>query len=227
MKYIIDAIDQTKGIRLITYSVSNTCENRIKKVLALHLTSHECQPLLTPIYTCVKELLINAVKANYKNLYFEEAGATAGIKGTISQKTALQLFKMEITRENTKNLARIAKEKNMTADVTIAVNGGILDICVRNPVVMTEDEYKRVRRKLVDANECSDITEYFLSQVDDPDNEGAGIGLVLVTMILKSLGLNQSALTIASGKDSTKAELRIPLNPATLTHFQKSVAAAG
>jgi len=61
---------------------------------------------------------------------------------------------------------------------------------------------------------------------DDPENEGAGIGLVLISMILKSLGVDQSRLDIRSLDDRTMASLTIPLNSATLEHYAQSTAHA-
>jgi len=83
---------------------------------------------------------------------------------------------------------------------------------VINPAQMTAQEINKVRQKLKEASECEDIAEYFIKADDDPEREGAGLGLVMISMMLKSLKLSHRNLIIATDKESTQATLIIPLN---------------
>lgn len=226
MKYITNAVEENKDVRIITYSVSTTNENRLKKVLALYLRKRGCEVLLGPIYTCVKELLINAVKANYKHIYFEGAAPQSPAPDLLGHDKVIRLFKLEMSREDAKTLARLARSRDMKAEIVFHHEKDTLSISITNPIAMTPDELQKVRKKLADARKCDDISDYFLMNADDPENEGAGIGLVLISMILKSLGVNQSRLDIRSLEDRTMASLTIPLNRATLEHYAQSTAHA-
>lgn len=226
MKSVIEAVNSDQNVRLCMYTVNSTSETRVKKVLALYLKRQACETLLSPVYTCVKELLINAVKANYKNIYFEEYGSQHGAASPADYQTALKLFKLEMTRENERNLGRIARKRGMKAEVLFRAEGATLNVTVANPVSMTPQELESVHRKLEEARECSDISDYFLIHSDDPNTEGAGIGLVLISMILKSLGVPDPVPRIRSGQGQTLASLQIPLGPQTLEHYMKSTKSA-
>ncbi|RPI91911.1 MAG: hypothetical protein EHM32_09890 [Spirochaetales bacterium] len=226
MKYITDAVKENKDVRIVTYSVSSTNENRLKKVLALYLRKQGCEVLLGPIYTCVKELLINAVKANFKHIYFEGSAPQSPAPGIIADDKVIRLFKLEMSREDARTLARLARSRDIKAEIVFHHEDDALDISITNPIAMTPEELVKVRKKLDDARMCDDISDYFLMNADDPNNEGAGIGLVLISMILKSLGVDQSMLDIRSLQDRTMASLTIPLNRATLEHYAQSTTQA-
>ncbi|MCU0845287.1 MAG: hypothetical protein MUC76_10215 [Spirochaetes bacterium] len=226
MKYITDAVKDNKDVRIVTYSVSSTNENRLKKVLALYLRRQGCEVLLGPIYTCVKELLINAVKANFKHIYFEGSAPQSPAPGVIPDDKVIRLFKLEMSREDARTLARLARSRDIKAEIVFHHEDDTLDISITNPIAMTPEELAKVRKKLDDARKCEDISDYFLMNADDPNNEGAGIGLVLISMILKSLGVDQSRLDIRSLEDRTMASLAIPLNRATLEHYAQSTTQA-
>ncbi len=226
MKAVLDHIKANQRIRLITYAVTSASENRMKKILAVMLRQRDCLVLLSPIYTCLKELIINAVKANYKNIYFENYTPKNAADQLINYHTALQLFKLEISREDSKNLARIARKRNITAEVEFIIDGDdVLHLRVINPVPMTAGELKTVRKKLEDARMCHDISEYFLMNADNPENEGAGVGLVLIAMILRGLGVDLSTFEITCDDVCTRASLIIPLTDDTVRHYRESTTA--
>lgn len=220
MKYLIKAIDENKDVRVLLYTFNNNTENRIKKVLALYLKNRGCEVLFSPIYTCIKELLINAIKANYKNIYFENYNQANS--SSLDYQTALKLFKLEMTRENERNLLRLARQKDIKAEILFQARGEVLTVRVTNPIPMSPLEFENVKKKLEEARRCDDISDYFLMHADDPNTEGAGIGLVLISMILRSLGVEQSTLRIRSDSALTAASIAFPLNQMTIEHFEKN-----
>ncbi len=224
MKYVIKAIDEQKDVRVLMYTFNTNTENRIKKVLALYLKNRGCEMLFSPIYTCIKELLINAIKANYKNIYFENYSNANS--GAVDYQTALKLFKLEMTRENERNLLRLARQKDIKAEISFQARGEALTVRVTNPIPMTSLELDNVKKKLEEAKQCNDISDYFLLHADDPNTEGAGIGLVLISMILRSLGVAQSTLRIRSDASVTSASIAFPLNNMTIEHFEKNTMSA-
>lgn len=222
MKYVIDAINDGKPVRISMYSMNSSSENRVKKTLALILNKYNCGVLLSPLYTCVKELLINAIKANYKNIYFEDFAPNGTDGDGLNYHTALRLFKLEMSREDAKNLERLARRREISADVFFYVDSDILTVTVINPTPMTEKELDKIRQKLIDAESCNDISDYFLIHADDPENEGAGIGLILTAMILRSLGVDLSTLTITCDHAVTRAKLAVPLTYTTIKNYEKN-----
>ncbi|HOM11338.1 MAG TPA: hypothetical protein PLV81_14450, partial [Spirochaetota bacterium] len=68
-----------------------------------------------------------------------------------------------------------------------------------------------------------DITDYFIQAQEDDYKEGAGLGLVLITMMLKGMGLTQSNFIIDSDYEKTIASIIVPLTQATLQEYQKRI----
>ncbi len=197
--------------RVATYSISEDMENEVRGILHCILNDYNCEDLFAPIYTSVKELIINAIKANYKNIYFENYSSKSNLHRALKYETALQLFQLELNRENAGYLERIARSEDIKAEIALWTSEDFLHVEVVNPVMMTEIELTNVKKKLYDAESCGDIAEYFLRNIDDPMREGAGLGLILITMMLKSLQAPSDSLSISSDENRTTAHLRIPL----------------
>ncbi len=216
MEIIEKAIQNNKKIRMIAYSVSETIEERLQGILDYILKRYDCHALLSSIYTCVKELLINAVKANFKHIYFEGYAPKNEADKIIDYELSLKLFKLELSRENAAYFEELARRSDIKSQIDISISNGTLYLEISNPVAMTDREYKNVQRKLDDARSCEDISEYFLKIEDDPEKEGAGLGLVLVSIMMKNIGIPEEFFSIKSFDDHTTATLIIPLTMANL-----------
>jgi hypothetical protein len=201
----------SKKIHIVAYSVSDDVETQTKETLFNILAIRDLEDLLAPVYTCVKELIINAIKANFKNIYFENYVPMSNYQNVIAYETALQLFQLEMNREDAKHFGDIAREDDIKAEIDIWTVEDVLHVIVTNPVKMTETEYKKVKQKLNDAENCRDLADYFLKNMNDPYREGAGLGLILIMMVLKSLQAPKDSLIILSQDNKTTAYLKIPL----------------
>jgi len=201
----------SKKVRIVAYSVSDDVEIQIKETLFKILTIRDLEDLFAPIFTCVKELIINAIKANFKNIYFENYVPMSNYQNMIAYEAALQLFQLEMSRENAKHFGDIAREDDIKAEIEIWTVEDVLHVIVTNPVKMTDTELKKVKQKLNDAENCRDLADYFLKNMNDPYREGAGLGLILIMMVLKSLQAPKDSLVILSENNKTTAYLKIPL----------------
>jgi hypothetical protein len=203
--------NQENSARIVAYAITDTVENEVRSVLRSILDMHDCSDLLAPIYTSIKELIINAIKANYKNIYFEGYNPKVKNDDTIDYEMALRLFQLEITRENATTLEDFARKSDIKTEIEVWTIEKVLHVLVTNPVKMTDMEIANIQRKLVDAENCRDLADYFLSNMDDPYREGAGLGLILIMMMLKSLRAPKDSLVISSDSRKTSAYLKIPL----------------
>ncbi len=208
-----EAIEQNKRIRILAYSVSDYVEQRMKDILEIVFRKYRKPDMVPPVYTCLKELLINAVKANFKNIYFEGYSSKNSSENILEYELALKLFKLEMSRENAEYLEKLARNFDMKAEVIIQTRPRDLSITVTNPVEMTEREKNNVRFKLECARRFNDITEYFLETDtgNEDEEEGAGLGIILISMMLKNMGGAEHDFTIVSENQQTVATLRIPL----------------
>jgi len=199
-------------ISIEAYSVSDDVEKELKNVLEALLNEYNIIDMQHPLYTCIKELLINAIKANFKNIYFEDYSTQDPSKQLLSYEVAIKLFMLEMTREEAQNLERLARKKDIKARISIWIKDDFLNFSIHNPVPMTEIEQKNVEKKIEIANRLNDISEYFMEIENDPHKEGAGLGLVLITMMLKGLFNSNESLNIKTDTHGTTASIRVPLN---------------
>ena len=208
-----EAVENNKRIKILAYSVSDYIEHRMKEVLELIFNKYNNPSMVPPVYTCLKELLINAVKANFKNIYFEGYSSKNKSESVIDYELALKLFKLELSRENAQHMENLARKFDMKAEVVIHAVDGNLNISVMNPVEMTEREKENVRYKLKCAMKYNDITEYFaeFDMAGESSEEGAGLGIILITMMLRNMGGSNNDFMITSENNRTTAFLRIPL----------------
>lgn len=209
-----EAVIQNKKIKILAYSVSDNVESRMKEVLGLIFTKYKRTDMMPPVYTCVKELLVNAVKANFKTIYFEGYSSKNSSESIIDYEMALKLFKLELSRENALYMEKLARKFNMKAEVLIHANSDNLYIRVTNPVEMTEREKNNIKTKLLCARQYNDIAEYFEKNDSDTESsdEGAGLGIILISMMLKNMGVGDRDFKISSEDSKTIAQLVIPLS---------------
>lgn len=195
----------------MAYSISDEVEMQLRQILFEILQKYNCTELMAPIYTSIKELVINAIKANFKNIYFEDYSPKNRSHDIIKYEKALELFKLEISRENSNYFEKLARKDDIKAVIELWTDDKMLHVKVANPVTMTDRELNNVNKKLIDAESCKDLADYCIKNLDDPYREGAGLGLILIMMMLKSLQAPKESLVITSEPRSTTAYLKIPL----------------
>ncbi len=216
---IADAVTNNKVIRIQAYSVSDEVERRVQYTLDLILRKYHRPDLTAPIYTCIKELLINAVKANFKNIYFEDYTPKNQADRIINYNVALKLFKLEMSRENAHHLERLARDEDMKAEIVFQMTDEKLHVIVTNPATMTDLEKQNVEKKLRAARECFDIGDYFQKYDDSEEDEGAGLGIILISIMLRNMGVTDRDFFILSEKGNTTASIKIPLGASvTVNH---------
>ncbi len=223
MQRVEDAVRNNKQVKMIAYSVSPIIEERMKMIIKVFLVHRGCEVLQDALYTAVKELLINAIKANFKNVFFENYNTKNKAESVIDYQTSLKLFRLEMNREGARYLSRLSKLRSLKAEILFRIKDDDFLIDIMNPAPMTEIEMENVSRKLEYAARCEDIIEYFDMDDEDPNQEGAGLGLILISMILKSLGIGPEGFRIGCDGVTTVASLAIPLREHTLANYRKHV----
>jgi hypothetical protein len=205
---------------ITAYEVNPTTQRDIKQSLRDVLTYYGCQDLMLPIFTCINELLVNAVKANYKNIYFENYCPKNSAFSKLPYSKALELFRLEINTDGAENLTRLARERGMLAVLRVSVRSKVMHIAVTNPSPMTEIESSNVTTRIGAVRRLEQMADYFDENEDSACHEGAGLGIVLIGMMLKSLGLSSDRFEIRTDSKSTTASLDIPLDESTLSAYR-------
>ncbi len=195
----------TKDISFFVFN--QDIEKNVESILAEIFAQYGKVEYTGIIFTCVKELIINAVKANLKRVLFEEH--KMNIDDEKEYLAGMLRFRNELNTLNILNYESKLKSKNYW--VKISVEHSVDGICIEvtNNAHITRIEEQRLREKLRKAMQYTDIAQFYMEQGDEI--EGAGMGIALVIMLLKGLGVDPSLFRLGNtNEDNTLIRLEIP-----------------
>jgi len=165
---------------------------------------------LAPVLEIIlKELTMNAAKANFKKIFFAENGLL--LEDPAQYEQGILRFRQIFSEDMFAQYGRKAREARLDVTTIFDFNVDRFVIEMRNNVPMSSTEERRVRDKLRSAMSCTHAGEFIMDNIDE--TEGAGLGLMLCIAALRSVSVNPRYLTIATDLSShTVARLEIPLH---------------
>ena len=204
---IADSVDALGDIVFVTYSVLDETEERIKFALHRMLEKHGKEEYFTPLYSCTKELIANATKANAKQILIEEGiirdpddpiDVVKQIRSILNERALLEYgIKTKLRRFSTRTYFR--------------VRDGVLTIEVINNLPLAEKDIQRILDRIEKSSHYDSIAEFYMEN-PDPIAEGMGLGLSMVVVLLKSININYRNFTVfTDGERKTYAKVNIPL----------------
>jgi putative nucleotidyltransferase with HDIG domain len=201
-------------LTITTYTLPHEVEMYIEQVVTIFLKQLDQEKLKDYIVYCVQELAVNAKKANTKRVYFIERGLDLSKpedyqKGMISFK--------EDTLNNIVHYLQLQKERGLYIKLILQMKKNDILIEVRNNVAVTKTELIRIHDKLARSRQYNNL-EDALSQVLD-NSEGAGLGLVILVLMLQKIGLDEDCFDILSTEKETIARIIIPLDQTRLENM--------
>ncbi|MDR0663115.1 MAG: HDOD domain-containing protein [Spirochaetaceae bacterium] len=209
-KSVLDGIPLT----ITTYTLSHEMEAYIGKVLTSFLKYAGHENLCDYIEYCTLELAVNAKKANTKRVYFTEKNLD--INDAEQYREGMRGFKKD-TFENMPHYLKLQKDKGFYIKVNMLYSRDFIQIEVRNNVVVSKMELIRIHEKIARSRQYNSLEDAF-SQVLD-DSEGAGLGLVVLVLMLKKMSLDEDSFDITGTPVETIARLTIPLEQTVLTNI--------
>ncbi len=156
---------------------------------------------------CIHEIAGNAKKANTKRVYFKEKGLN--IHDPADYETGMADFK-EVTTENIGYYLEKQRAEGLYIKFHFRREPSFLRILVRNNVELTEMERRRIEQKMVIARTHDNLADAYSESEDY--SEGAGIGIVMLLLMLKNLGFSKNSLEISSRNGLTDAMLILDLD---------------
>jgi len=165
-----------------------------------------------PIYLIVRELLTNSLKALYKRIYLEYFLAEMGFSD-LPYEDWLAIFKTEIDTHMAENFANICRQKNVFVKFNMkAISTGLM-IEIENEGIPSEVEWQRLQRSMKQSKDYSNLGYLFEDEIEgDNQQEGAGIGVPLISVMLKNMNLSQSDFQVIAENGRTVAKLFFPFS---------------
>jgi putative nucleotidyltransferase with HDIG domain len=198
-----------------TYTLPHETEIYLDKVLESFLSELGQDKLKEPLSYCLRELAVNAKKANTKRVYFLEKGLD--LNNEIEYESGMKNFKTE-TFENLQYYLQKQKELGLYIKVIFQTKARNLTIMVRNNVEITRKEQIRVFDRLARSRAFTSLEEAFATVLDS--SEGAGLGIVILVLMMKKIGLTEECFSIDSEDGETVASLSIPFSEVHLEQLE-------
>ncbi len=205
---IINAINRGSEIVFVSYSMMDSTEEKIKFSLAKILEMKGKEELLTPLFSCIKELISNSTKANAKQILTNEGIISGGDDIVDVVKKVRTILNEEALLE----YGLKSKQNRLSTRTYLRVHDDQLTIEVINNLPLAAREMQRILNRIDQSAKYDNIAEFYLEN-PDPAAEGMGLGLSMVVLLLKSMNINYRNFTVTTdGKSKTRATITVPLN---------------
>jgi putative nucleotidyltransferase with HDIG domain len=193
-------------LTITTYTLPHDIEVYMEEVLDAFLMELGQRKLKDYLVYCLRELAVNAKKANTKRVYFDTKALN--IEDSDDYDQGMKTFKQD-TLENIAYYLAKQKEKGYYIKIIYQAKGANILIEVRNNVEINKKEYLRIHDKLARSRQYNTLEEALSSVLDA--SEGAGLGLVILVLMLKKIGLDEECFDIWAENGETVARITVPI----------------
>jgi putative nucleotidyltransferase with HDIG domain len=216
-------IDQSQVLRaarnsipltIKSYTLPHETEIYLEEILGIFLRDLGQEQLKDPLAYCLRELAINAKKANTKRVYFEERDLRIG--DDADYQVGMRTFKND-TLDNIDHYLELQKQKGLYVKIVFHTKGRTFSIAVKNNVPINKKEQMRVYDRIAHSRAFESLEQAFSSVLDD--SEGAGLGIVILILMLKKIGLDEDAFDIDIENGETVARIVIPVSEVRLENL--------
>jgi hypothetical protein len=211
VKVDVEKVD--KAIRMeiplvmTTYTLPRKVEKYIEQVVTIFLDYVKQNRYTDNVIYCIQELVVNAKKANTKRVYFTDRGLN--LNDEEDYKQGMSTFRDD-TLKNINYYLELQRQQGLYIKLVLHLKESIITIEVRNNATITDEELVRIQNRLLKAREYENMEDALIDLLDD--SEGAGLGLVMLVIMLKKLGLGANAFDILRTDSETIARIVIPKN---------------
>ncbi|MDC7126590.1 MAG: hypothetical protein PQJ46_13545, partial [Spirochaetales bacterium] len=200
------ALKNEKPIQIRTNRYLTEDRDFIDSILDRFLNEAGIKFLMNKLSYCLHELATNAKKANTKRAYFKSKDLD--INNSEDYEIGMQDFKMA-TIGKIEHYLNLQKKMGLFIVIMFQLTKKDLRISVVNNSEMTKNEKEKVQHKLDIASQKDSIGEVY-DQIEDY-SEGAGLGIVMMSQMLRTMGFENDVLSITSNQGLTNATLLINL----------------
>lgn len=208
-KQLKDSVDKRMKINVISYSLVEKTEKQIDLILEEILKRYNKSNIRGSIYTCIKELAVNGTKANLKSVFFEKKNIS--LNDPEESKRGTEDFKKVLEKSKEKNFGKVVYDRGFYVKIGFEYSDDGLTISVFNNCLIPATDRERIITKLEKSKTYESIADYYMDAFDD--TEGAGMGLAMVVIILKGMGIDVENFKIdLEEKSGMLATIRFPFD---------------
>lgn len=215
VKKIVQAARNSIPLKIKTYTLSHETELYLEEVLGIFLREMGQDSLKDPLAYCLRELAVNGKKANTKRVYFIDKGLS--LSDDAQYQEGMKTFKQE-TMDNMPYYLDLLKKHGLYVRVIFRAKGNKLHLYIANNTKITKKEQLRIYDRIARSRAFETLEEALTTVLDD--SEGAGLGIVILVLMLRKIGLTEEAFDIDVRGEETVAELTIPMSEVHLDNLK-------
>jgi hypothetical protein len=186
-------------ITMRLYDIERKSGELIRKIINMLLLRQNLQAVAGEMFICLKELAINASKANYKRLFEKHVTAPNGITCENNYLKFLELFRNEIEENGNSRLFEFAKADDRFISITFQSAKEFIEIWVTNHQNLSPIEKEQIFSRI--EGDSGNMNSF----VSDEDyTEGAGLGLNIVLNVLNKYSAEKNSLKVVFYPDYIK-----------------------
>ena len=197
-------------LSITTYTFPREMNLYMEDVLTEFLKELDQSHMAEYLKYCLNELVTNGKKANTKRIYFKEKGLN--IFDDKDYELGMKTCK-EDTMNNIKHYMTLQKSTGLYVKLILQTRNNKIKMEVRNNSEMTLREYKRMHDKLSRAQQYTSVDQAMAQILDD--SEGAGLGIIIMILMLEKIGLTEENFQIVCENGETITRIILPLNEKT------------
>lgn len=204
---IRSAVRYQLPIEITSYTLPRNMEIYIRRILEIFLNECRQDHMYECLNFCLGELLTNSKKANTKRVYFNELNLDINNKD--DYEVGMENFKVD-TLTNIDHYLELQKKAGLYIKLVLQNKGDQIKVEISNNATMTVFEKERVQKKLDSVQQFDDMQEVFTNVLDQ--SEGAGLGIIIIVLMLKKIGLSKDNFQINSENGITTTKIILPCN---------------
>lgn len=185
------AIEKRKVLTVTSYGYLAEERAYVDRVLNRYLGEVGMPRLMGNLGYCIHELAGNAHKANLKRIYFQDSGLD--IFDPEEYELGMQAFKENVL-DNPEVFSSRQREKGYYVKFHFYVSRNVLKIVIRNNAELVAQEKQRIRSKFSIAKSAYNLADAYGAAEDY--SEGAGLGIVMLNIMLRNLGFHDRSFRI-------------------------------
>ena len=199
-------IEAGRRVVFVAYTLSNAMERQLDFVIAVILKKYDKADLQSTIYSCLKEIVVNATKANAKHVFFDENNLK--LDQPEEYKRGMEMIKEQLSEKWIDTYGAKCKERGFQVTIEFEHDEQGLRIWVRNDTDLLHADEKRIREKLAEGMSYEDLLSFYMANGDQA--EGEGMGLVMNLLLLKGENINPALFRLGYVDGKTMARIEIP-----------------
>lgn len=159
------------------------------------------------LYSVIMELVGNAVKANLKRAFFREHKYSMDDPETYQ--AGLAAFKESHGTLKKEDYVGALEDLELVVSVEVDLDHQRLLAYVENTTILIAEEERRIRKKLGNAMDCAELSDFYMNYGDDV--EGSGLGLAMIVFMIRQIGFDPRYFRVFHRGTRTIARLEFPL----------------